>query len=289
MKLSQITLIIILSFAVAFATVKYVAPYNSATAIEKESVYDRVMRTKTLRCSYVIDEPYFMIDPNSKEKSGIFYETTELLAKKLGLKVEWSSETTYGTLEPDLQSGKADMFCGGLWEDTQKASMVHYSTALSYAPVFAYVRIDPEMDGITTLKDIKDKNLKIAVIDGEMSLLIYERLFAANPVLSLPSISDESMVAESLASGKADVTFIEPAVARSYLAKNPGKFRILNMTPIQTFANTYAAVRGEQQLIDLFDVAIHTGLNSGEIQAITKKYTHSPEEILMPTSAYQIP
>jgi ABC-type amino acid transport substrate-binding protein len=288
-KYFQLVLTILLSAAVAFATVKYVGADKALAPAVQESAFDRVMRTKTLRCSYVIYEPYFMIDPNSHEKSGIFYEATGLIAQKLGLKVEWTNETNYATLEADLQGGKADMFCGGLWEDTQKANFVQYSTALSYAPVFAYVRVSPQTDGLTKLEDIKAGNLKIVFMDGEMSHLIYQRLFSSNPFLSLASMNDESVIVENIASGKADATFIEPAVANAYLAKNPGKFRALNAIPIQTFANTYGVVRGEQQLIDLFNVAIHSGLNSGEIQAITKKYMHSPEEILMPLPPYQTP
>jgi ABC-type amino acid transport substrate-binding protein len=247
------------------------------------------MKSKILRCSYVVYEPYFMIDPNTQEKSGIFYETTELIAKKLGLKVEWNSETTFANLEPELNQDKADMFCGGLWEDSQRAQIVQYSEALSYAPVFAYIRGSTEMKDVATLDDIRTKKLRIAFIDGEMSHVIYRRMFADNPSLSLPNTSPESLVAEDIAAGKADVTFIEPAVANAYLAKNPGKFRLVNHTPIQIFSNAYAVKRGETQLLDLFNVAIHSGLNSGEIQEITKKYIHSPDEILMPTVPYQMP
>lgn len=38
----------------------------------KESAYDRVMRTGTIRCGYFIWPPGFSIDPNVGKRSGFF-------------------------------------------------------------------------------------------------------------------------------------------------------------------------------------------------------------------------
>lgn len=45
-----------------------------AFAAEKESSYDRVMRTRTLRCGYGIFQPMIMKDPNTRKISGIFVD-----------------------------------------------------------------------------------------------------------------------------------------------------------------------------------------------------------------------
>jgi len=55
---------------------------------EKESAFDRVMRTKTLRCGYTIYPPFFSKDPNTGEFSGLFHDFTEQIGKELGIKIE---------------------------------------------------------------------------------------------------------------------------------------------------------------------------------------------------------
>ena len=62
MKLAQVVLTIILSIAAAFITTQYVGnmPTNQPA---HETAYDRVMRTKTLRCGYIPYSYVFKIDP----------------------------------------------------------------------------------------------------------------------------------------------------------------------------------------------------------------------------------
>ncbi len=96
--------------------------------------------------------------------------------------------------------------------------------------------------GSSTSTLLGSTNLKISVIDGEMSHpgRFNERLSGGEAKLvSLPNTSDESLIAESIASSKADVTFIEPAVANAYLAKNPGKLRLINKEPVADFPGRF--------------------------------------------------
>ncbi len=69
MKLSQITLIVLLSAVVAFASVKLMAPTNPAQK-QKETAFARVMRTGVIRCGYYVFPPVTYRDPDTNALSG---------------------------------------------------------------------------------------------------------------------------------------------------------------------------------------------------------------------------
>ena len=75
---------------------------------QPQTVYDRVMRTKTLRCGYHTWAPYLVKDANSGAMSGIYFDYVEKLAASLNLKVEWAEEVGYGDLITALNGGRID-------------------------------------------------------------------------------------------------------------------------------------------------------------------------------------
>ena len=82
MKFPQIVLVVLLSFVVAFATVKG-AGVNTSTVENKESVYDRIQRTGEIRCGYSSWAPFFFIDAATGEKKGSSHDTMEEIGKRL--------------------------------------------------------------------------------------------------------------------------------------------------------------------------------------------------------------
>src|SRR5438270_6559114 len=73
------------------------------------SLYDHVVSSGKLRCGYVIYNPGCIKDPNTGKLSGIGVEAMEIVAKKLGLRLEWTEEVGWGTMIEGLQSGRYDI------------------------------------------------------------------------------------------------------------------------------------------------------------------------------------
>ena len=63
---------------------------------DKESAYDRVIRTGVLRCGYFVWAPHFSVNMKDGKKSGVYYDIIEELGKSLNLKIDWSYEYTLG-------------------------------------------------------------------------------------------------------------------------------------------------------------------------------------------------
>ncbi|HOO50711.1 MAG TPA: ABC transporter substrate-binding protein, partial [Alphaproteobacteria bacterium] len=113
-----------------------------AFAAEKESVFDRVMRTGTIRCGYFPYAPTLIIDPNTKEMSGIFYEIIEEMGRRLSLKVEWAEEVDYGVIAEGFKTNRYDMFCNTVWPTPERVRESSFSIPVFYSTVDIFVRTD---------------------------------------------------------------------------------------------------------------------------------------------------
>lgn len=171
----------------------------------KESTYDRVMRTQTLRCGYVVWTPSLMKDPNSGQLSGLFYDYTEALGQALHLKIEWTEEIGWGDFPEALNSGRIDAMCGGSWPNASRARVIDFVRPVFYAPVYAWVRTDDKRFD-DNLEAINDPNVMITIIEGTTMAVIAAQDFPKAKMLQLPQTTSIAEVFVSLADGKSDVT-----------------------------------------------------------------------------------
>lgn len=108
----------------------------------REPAYDRVMSTHTLRCAYAAYPPAFIIDPNTRQLSGIFHDLVETMAKLHGLTVAWTEEVDYGHIIEGLEQRRYDAFCAALWPGPERAQRAVFTVPVYYSAVNLYVRTD---------------------------------------------------------------------------------------------------------------------------------------------------
>lgn len=242
---------------------------------------ERVAKTRTLRAAFINYPPSFIIDPNSKEKSGIMHEVIAAAAQALGLKLDYVEETTWATMIDTLNSGRADIVASGIWPSSARALRADFSRAVYYSPVYAYVKAgDKRFDG--DLSRANNQKIRLAAIDGELSSIVANSDFPEASVVSLPQQTDVSQLLLQLSSGKADITFVEPAIAEEYLAKNPGSLkRVENVAAVRIFPNTFLFRKGDVGLRDAINVAIVELENSGAVQRMIQKYDRSGRQFTL--------
>ena len=288
MKFPNVLLVIILSFATAFVTARYVLPHNGNEAVAvKESVYDRVMRTGTIRCGYADWNPLLIKDPNTGKLSGIAYDYVEAMGKALNLKVEWAEEVGWGDFPVALETGKIDAFCTGAWPTASRARQVDFVRPIIYQAVYAYVRADDHRFD-NNLAAIDDPTIAIAAMDGEMSSLIAASDFPKAKTTQVPQLANISELLLNVVDKKADVTFTDTDTAAQYDAKNPGKIRrVSSKAPLRFLGDPLVIARGQDQLRRMFDIATDELLSSGKIEKITTKYERFPGTLLRVAPLYQ--
>ena len=243
---------------------------------------ERVRSSHTLRAAYINYPPSMTVDPNTKALGGIMPEVINEAAKAMGVQVSYTEETSFGSMVDTLDNGRADIVVSGIWPSSTRALRADFSRVVYYSPVYAYVRNgDTRFDG--KLSAIGDLKPPIATIDGELSSIVAQSDYPGAPVVSLPQQSDVPQLLLQLSSRKADVTFVEPAIADAFLAKNPGSIRrVANVDPVRLFPNTFLFRKGDTGLRDSINIAILELTNSRRLPAIIKHYDPDGGHFIVP-------
>jgi polar amino acid transport system substrate-binding protein len=288
MKLPQILLTILLSAAVAFVTSTYIVPRDgSATSFVKESVYDRVMRTGTIRCGYGLWNPSLMKDPNTGQFSGIVYDYVEALGHALNLKIDWAEETAWGDFPVALESGRIDAMCAGVWHNPKRSRVIDYVSPLYYVPFMAYARVDDARFD-NNLDAINSPEVTVTMTDGESSSLIADVDFPKVKKVELPKLTEGSVNFLNVADRKADVYLNDLVSFYDFNARNPGKLKIIpSSKPLRLFGVSIATPREQEGFRRMLDNATAELSQNGVIEKIIKKYEKYPNSFYLASKPYE--
>jgi polar amino acid transport system substrate-binding protein len=274
MKAFQLILASILSAAVAYATATYVGAQHGqapAQATSQGSTYDRIMKTKTLRCAYAIYAPTMMKDPNSGKLSGIFHDLIEEIAHLNKLEVVWAEEVDYGNIIEGLKAGRYDMFCAALWPGPERAQQALFSIPVYYSAVGLYARADDKrFDGNIAL--LNDPQYKLVVQDGDINDSIAKSDFPKAQRVAIPQMSQSSQQFQEVLNGKGDAMFAEKSFANEFLKANPGTLKNIADKPIRLFPNVYIFNSNEPQLKVMLDTALQELIWRGFVHQLIQKY-----------------
>jgi ABC-type amino acid transport substrate-binding protein len=274
---SFINLLKTASIAAPVAAVTARLAETKPEAVRKgEEQAERILDTRKMNCSYIAYAPFIMKDPNTGTMSGLFFDLTQKIGELADIEMNWNVETTFAVLGEDLKQNKFDLFAGGIWPDARRAKIADFSAAAFYSGLGVFVRSDDHRFDKDFGK-LNDPRYRIATIDGEMSQIVQASDFPKASVLGMPDSTDISLLVENVATGKADATICEKAVANLYMVKNPGTLRNLcDAKPIRVFENTWAFAYGAPRVKTVIDTAIKEMLGSGYVDHVLEKYEQVP-------------
>ncbi len=215
---------VILSVAISWVLFKPQATTPLAMTAKSESVYDRVTKSKTLRCGYMSWPSMVEKDPNTGKMQGLYVDMTEELARGYGWKVQWMEEVPLSDFVTALNTDRIDMMCAPVTPTAQRNQWVYFSRAQVYAPMRAYVRADDTRFDNQSEK-INSPEVRLATIEGEMTSIIARTVYPKAQVVEITAMQGQSQLFENIVAGKADAVFQEPFTFRDYDKNNPGKLR----------------------------------------------------------------
>jgi polar amino acid transport system substrate-binding protein len=253
------------------------------------SLYDRVIKDGTIRCGYVVYSPGCLKDPNTGKLSGIGIEALEMVGEKLGLKVQFTEETGWGSMIEGLETNRYDMIATPVWTNANRAKLVDFSKPLFFSPIFAYVKAEGSKLHAKNLEALNSPQFTIATVDGETAEIIAREDFPQAKKESLTQLSGVAQLLLTVSTGKADCTFAEPAVAAAFLKSNPGTIKAVGDTPIRIFPNCWMFKRGQGEYKAMIDTVLEQNINSGAMDKIIHKYEPAPKTIYRVALPYQKP
>lgn len=276
----------VVSLAVSFLGVNIFS--DKATNDSSNDTLSTVLNKGEIRVGYVVYPPGMIKDPNTGELSGIFHDALEEVGGNLGLKINWVEEVGWGTMIEGIKTGRYDMIGSAVWPTATRAENVDFTVPLNYGVEGVYVRSDDNR--FDDLKSINDSSITLATIDGEISSFIAKETFPQAKTTSLPQDSQISQVLLNVITRKADVAFVEPAVAEEFLANNPNTIKnIARANPIRAYGNTWVVPKNEEGFKNMLNVAIEELQNNGRMDELTEKYSKYPGSFYPVAKPYSTP
>lgn len=245
---------------------------SSAVDAKEESVYDRVIRTGTIRCGYFTWPPYMLKDPNSGAFSGINYDFMMEIGRILDLKIEWAEEVSAGTALTGLEANRYDVMCASLWPDAARLKHSAVTIPEFYSSVYVVARKDDDRFDHGKLA-VNDPSITIVGMEGDITHSLATQKYPAAKILALPQMSDSGLLMQSVASKKADLVLVDPGTIADFNKTNGEILKVVpGLPPVQIFSEVLAVKPEELQLKALLDSALRIVIDSGTAQDFVEKY-----------------
>jgi len=274
--------IILVSAVTAFFIINHNDSNQTAKATD---ALTRVQSTQTLRCGYVDYEPANFRDPQTGKMQGILVDVAEVMAARMGVKLEWVIAGGWASFITDMQAGKFDAFCGAAW-GLQPAEIMGTSTSapIYYSVISAWTRADSTRFD-ANLSNVDDPSVTIAATDGSFPMVLAQTRFPKAKILSLPETASYALNLTNVADGKADIGFVEEYISSKYDMANPGKIKKVG-GPVYISGNMFSTLKGDTPLLNAMEMALAPLFLNGEIDAIIRKYEPAPDTFMRRNTAY---
>lgn len=261
-----LVLVVLVSFVTTILT------KGNNTVQEKQSLKDKVVKEGKIKVGYIVTTPQQLAkDPNTGQLYGMFYEIVEEVGKRLNLKIEWTEEVGWGTMIEGLDKGRYDMVGSPVWANSARALKADFSIPATYNVMYAYARNND--DRLKKVEDINSSGIRVTVVDGTTAQFLTKQKFPSAQVVALPQLSAQSDLLLNVATNKADVVFIDPFVANTFLENNPDvKLKIIENKVVRVDGNSLVFNQGEIEFKNMIDTVLREEINGGFIDELLKKY-----------------
>jgi ABC-type amino acid transport substrate-binding protein len=261
---------------------------NDGNAAAGSTVLARVEKTKTLRCAYNVEPPSIIVDPNTGKVSGVSADIVEHMAALLGWQVEWTEQAGWSEMTAGLDADRYDLACVGRWIHTPQTHGSAFTLPLFYSAVHGYGRAN-ETRFDDTLNTLNDPAYAIATQDGEFNYYVAKDRFPKAQTVSVPALTDTGIQIMNVLTHKADVIFLNAALADDYMRAHPGKLRRLTKEPVVVFDTAFMYKNGESAFGDILNGALRELHSNGYIRRTLDKWQASPESFLRVAKTFEVP
>jgi polar amino acid transport system substrate-binding protein len=250
-----------LKAAVALALSGALLPAFAQTAL------DDVLAKKLILIAIPTDAaPYGFVGTDLKPQ-GLDVEMAELIAAKLGVKVELVPVTSANRI-PYLQTRKADLVISTLGKNPDREKVIDFTAA--YSPFFQAI-FGPKNLVVKTPADLAGKSIGVtrgAMEDQEVGKI-------APPGVDIKRFEDMNGTVSAYAAGQVQLMGVGASVAGNFMAKNPQvstEYKLL----LKDSPNFIGVAKGEDKLKAKVNEIIAAAKASGELNKMSLKWLGRP-------------
>ncbi|CAN5443164.1 transporter substrate-binding domain-containing protein [soil metagenome] len=252
------------SFLKAAATLALAAAFAPAMA---QTALDDIMAKKLITIAIPTDSaPYGFVGTDLKPQ-GLDVDTAELIAAKLGVKIELVPVTSANRI-PYLQTKKADLVISTLGKNPDREKVIDFTIA--YSPFFQAI-FGPKALVVKTPADLAGKS--VGVTRGAMEDQEVGKIAPAG--VDIKRFEDMNGTVSAYAAGQVQLMGVGASVAGNFMAKNPQvstEYKLL----LKESPNYIGVAKGEDKLRLKVNEIITAAKASGELNKLSLKWLGRP-------------
>ena len=203
--------------------------------------------------------PYEMLDDEGNTV-GIEMEIMALIAEKLGLELQ-IDEMDFDSALLAVQQGKSDMVVSGVTILEERKLVMDFTDSYTTA---VQVIIVPEGSDVT-LDNLGEH--QIGTQRGTTGFLYCVDDYGEDHVTGYDTYT---LVIQALLNGQVDCVVMDDAVAKEYVAANPGLTILETEYAVEDYA--FGCTKGNKELVDGVNGALKELMDDGTVQSIISKY-----------------
>lgn len=210
--------------------------------------------------------PYGYIDASMKPQ-GSDVATAELIAKKLGVKLNLVTLTSPNRI-PSLQSGKVDLVIASMGKNPEREKVVDFS--ISYAPFYSGLYANKSM-ALKSFAELDGKT--VAVTRGSLQDDALSKVAPSGA--RIQRFEDDTATVASFVTGQNQVLATSASVAGVAMQRNPklgAEYKVL-LTDVPCFIGVG---KGNTALLNKVNVILREAKADGTLNAISEKYLGRP-------------
>ena len=238
---------------------------------DTQDVYDQVMKSHTIRCTYALRPPLLAKDINTGRLSGIGYDLTEEIGKRLSLKIEWVEETGFGSIIESIKTHRADMACGIYWANSARAPYIGFTHPIYFETLYVYSRKD-DTRKISSFDELNDPKYSFSSIDGGTPIVLQKQLFPLSKQKTLPELSDLADTFEDLVTKKVDFVLQPEITTVNFEKARPDLIKKLLDKPVTYYPVVMFLPLNDYRMKSMVDTVLMEIDYDGTLERLLKKY-----------------
>jgi ABC-type amino acid transport substrate-binding protein len=244
---------------------------------KKESAFDRVIRTNTIRCGYYVFPPVTYRDPNTGELSGFTIDMMNEIGKRASLKIEWTEEYSWSGWTEALYAKRFDVACTPNWPDVPSGRVVAFGIPMFYAGIYPVVRSEDERFMSDDLSQLNREDITLAAPEGDALVTLTQAWFPKSILLIIPAGTDTGSYGLQITTKKADALLWDDNGLYQYNKTNEKKLKAISRNnPVKIQSFSMAVTRNDLVLKDFLDNAVHDLINDGTMDRLLRKWEPEP-------------
>lgn len=266
----KIGIILISSFVLVFFAVPTFAQTKNLLTPE-ESLWLKERNNTIVVYPEQNDPPYSYQSPAGNIQ-GLSIDYLELIAEKVGAKVQYLTPRSRGQINNDIKEGKGDV--AFFTPDKDKENYLIFTESYATVPVVIVMRKDSGNKSTFTLNDFNGK--KVAIVDGSAA----EEYVAKNyPRVVREGVTDDEVSLQQVVLGEVDAAAMDVASLSFYLSKQVlSSVKIVGDTGLD-YNPSFAMTKDKTKLQSILEKGL-SQISANDRALLADKWIALPNETL---------